>query len=116
MRARRADAQAGPAREADDLAAQPRDLAPRFEDVAADRRADLDHRLVHLALDLVVQPLFTLGEELLNVGPQLARLRVDDLKLFLDAEGEGRLRHEGRMSRTTSLRSADPPPLSYPSA
>ena len=95
MRSRGGDAHAVLARQADDLPAQPRDFRAGLGDVAADRRADLDDRVVHLPLDLVLEPLLPLGEELLDVRFQLARLRVDDLELFLDAEGEGRRWHGG---------------------
>src|SRR6266498_2328988 len=93
MRSGRGDPQPIIARDADDLAAQTDHFPSRLAHVLADRRADLDDRLVHLALDLILQPLLPLGEQLLNVGSQLARLWVDDLKLLFDAEGEARLRH-----------------------
>src|SRR5690349_1590263 len=100
MRSRRGDAQAVAAREVDDLAPQPRDLAPRLGHVAADRRAHLDDGIVHLALDLVFEDLLPLGEHLLDVRAQLARLRIDDLELLFDAEGEGR-GHRPSLSRAT---------------
>src|SRR2546428_565928 len=87
------DAQAALARQADDLAAKADHFAPGMSDVAADRGADFDHRFMHLALDLVLQPLLSFGEHLLDVRFQLARLRVDDLKFLFDAEREGGLGH-----------------------
>src|SRR5258705_10996099 len=51
--------------------------------------ADLDHRLVQLGLDLLVQDELTLLEHLRNVRAQLSRLRVDDLIFFLDADRQG---------------------------
>ena len=89
MRAGRGDSQAVLARQSDDLSAQPGHLAAGFTDITADRRAHFDHRFVHLPLDLILQPLLSLGEHLLDVRAQLARVRIDDLELFLDAEGEG---------------------------
>src|SRR5204862_126898 len=44
---------------------------------------------MHLALDLVFEDLLPLGEHLLDVRPELARVGVDDLKLLFDAEREG---------------------------
>ncbi len=90
MRAGGGDAQAILARQADDLAAQAGHFLARFGDVRADRGANLDHGIVHLAFDLFLETLFPFGEHLLDVGLQLTRLRIDNLKLFLDAEGEGR--------------------------
>ena len=76
---------------------QPDDLRPHLADVPADLRdvladagAELDDRLVHLGLDPLLEHALALLEHLLDVGAQLPRLRVDDLELFLDAEGEGR--------------------------
>src|SRR5687768_11107730 len=79
------------ARKLADLEAQPRDLAAGVGDIAADGRADLDDCVVHLPFDLILEALLTLGEHLLNVRFELARVRLDDLKLFFDAEGERRL-------------------------
>ena len=56
--------------------------------VLADRRADLDDRLVHLALDLVAERRRSRREQLADVRAQLPRGGVDDLELFLDADGE----------------------------
>ena len=56
----------------------------------ADAGADLDDRLVHLRLDALLEEEPALLEDLLDVGAQLARLRIDDLELLLDAEREGR--------------------------
>ena len=72
-------------------------------DVGADRRADLDDRLVHLALDLVLQPLLAFGKHLGDVRLQLARLRIDDLKLFFDPEGERWAWRHGEQSKASGL-------------
>ena len=105
MRARGGDAQSALAAEVDDLAPQPRHFAPRVLDVGADRRADLDDRLVHLALDLVLEPLLPFREHLRDVRAQLARLGIDDLELLLDAEGEGRFWRHGGKDISQSVRS-----------
>ena len=57
-------------------------------DVGADPRADLDDRLVHLALDLVAEHRRARRQQLGHVRAQFPRLRVDDLELLFDAEGE----------------------------
>ncbi len=90
VRAGGGDAQAVGAREADDLGAQPRHLAPRLLHVAADRRADLDDRVVHLALDLGLEQRLALRKHLLDVRLQLVRRGIDDLELFLDPDRERR--------------------------
>ena len=98
MRACRGDAQSVFACQADDLAAQASDFAPCFGDVLTNRSADLDHRVMHLPLDLLLEPLLPLGKHLLDVRLQLARLGIDDLKLLFDAEREGGLEHSCSLS------------------
>ncbi len=44
--------------------------------------------MVHLGFDLFIQRHLAFAEDLLDVGTQFARLRIDDLKLFLDPESE----------------------------
>src|SRR6476620_5822277 len=90
MRARRGDAQPILAGEPDELGPQPRHLAPGVIDVAADWRADFDHGIVHLPLDLILEAFLALGEHLLDVRLQLASLGIDDLKFLLDSERERR--------------------------
>ena len=65
-------------------AAQPHQLFANFLRRPADRRADLDDRLVQLRLHLPEEAVVVL-EELRDVRLQLASLRVDDLVLFFDA-------------------------------
>src|SRR6266478_9943189 len=55
----------------------------------ANLSAELDHRLMHLRLDLLLEHDLSTLEDFLDVRPQLARLRVDNRKLFLDAERVG---------------------------
>src|SRR5206468_12689618 len=61
--------------------------------------AEFDDRLVHLRLDLLLEHDLSTLEDFLDVRPQLARLRVDNRKLFLDAESVGVVfpAHSGRI-------------------
>ena len=56
-----------------------------------DRLANLgpefDHRLVHLRFDLLLEHDLAALENFLNVRAQFTRVRIDNRKLFLDAEG-----------------------------
>ena len=56
--------------------------------VAANFRAELDHGLMHLRLDPLLQHYLAILENLLNVRAQLARLGIDNGKLFLDPKSE----------------------------
>ncbi len=89
-------------RQPDDLGPHLADVLPHLRDVLADAGADLDDRLVHLGLDPLLQDEPALLQNLLDVGAQLPRLRIDDLELLLDAEREGGFFHAGR--RQASLR------------
>ena len=55
-------------------------------DRIANLGAELDHRLVHLGFDLLLEHHLAAFENLLNVRTQLARLRIDDGKFLLDPE------------------------------
>ncbi len=81
------DFQSAPAGHAGELAPQPDDLGAGLGDVAADVGPEFHDRLVHLGLDLFVEYDFSFAEDLLNVGTQFTRFRIDDLELFLDPEG-----------------------------
>ena len=63
-------------------------LLAQLADVGADLRADLDDRLMHLALDLLPEHWRTRRQELGDVRPQFSALGVDDLEFLFDAEGE----------------------------
>ncbi len=70
-------------------------LAPQFHHLLASTlrcrtnfRAKLDDRLVHLRFDVFLQGDLAVVENLLNVGTQLARFRIDDLEFLFDPEGE----------------------------
>ena len=68
------------------------DVGARLLNIRADAGADFDHRLMHLRLDLLAEDHPPLVDHLGDVRAQLARLRVDDLKLFFDSEREVRHR------------------------
>jgi hypothetical protein len=74
------------ARERRDDGAEVRDVRARLLYVVADARADLDHRLDHLRLDLLAEEHLPFLKHLRDVRTQLARLRIDDLKFFFDAK------------------------------
>ena len=88
VRAGGGDAEAGLFRQAGQVAAEAGDGAARAGDVVADLGADLDDRLVQLGPDALLEEDLAALDDLLDVGFQLARDRVDDLELLLDAEGE----------------------------
>src|SRR4030095_1508791 len=50
--------------------------------------AELDHRLVHLRLDLLFKDNLPILENLLDVRPQLARLRIDNREFLFDTESK----------------------------
>jgi hypothetical protein len=60
-------------------------LPSRVSGIAANLGADFHSRLVQLGFDLFLQHHFAIGQDLLNVRTQLARLGIDDLQFFLDA-------------------------------
>jgi hypothetical protein len=67
---------------------------------------------VQLRLDLAQDQLVLL-QDLRDVGAQLARLRIDDLVLFLDADGQGRrLSCDLLRGSTTNVARLEPPPAS----
>src|SRR5678816_2167490 len=66
-------------------------MRPGIIDVAANFRAQLDHRLMHLGLDLLLEGNFAVLKNLVNVRAQLASFGIDDGKFFLDAKGEDML-------------------------
>src|SRR6185503_8111640 len=66
------------------------DIQARFLNVRANTGADFDHRLMHLRLYLLAENHAALVHHLGDVRAQLARLGVDDLKLFFDSKSEVR--------------------------
>src|SRR6266545_2035701 len=87
MRASRRDLQSSFARELGQLAPKIDNVIARAFDIVANLGAKLDHRLVHLRLDLFLEQNFAALENFLNVRAQLARLRIDNGELLLDSEG-----------------------------
>src|SRR5690349_8255577 len=83
--------------EAGDDAAQARDVLAGFLDVATNASPDLDHRLNHFRLDLLAEQHLAFLEDLGDVRTQFARLRIDDLKFFLDAQRE-LIEHSGPLA------------------
>ena len=70
------------------FAAQTDHLLARFRRGAANIGPGFHDRLMHLRLDPFLHHDLAVAQDLLDVRLQLARLRIDDLELFLDAEGE----------------------------
>ena len=60
----------------------------RVTGILANVSADFHNRLVQLWFDLLFQNNFAVGENLLDMRTQFARLGIDDLQLFLNTEGE----------------------------
>ena len=68
---------------------QVQDVGLRFLDVLADTGADLDHRLVHLRLDALVELALALGNDLgVDVRAQIEGERINGLVLLFDSDGE----------------------------
>src|SRR5947209_20510833 len=63
-------------------------MGPRIDDRLADFGSELNHRLVHLRLDLLFEHDFSALEDFMNMGAQLARFRIDDGEFFFDTERE----------------------------
>jgi len=75
------------------LTAQAEHLLPRAADVGANFGPEFDDRLMHLRFDVFLEQHFPIGHKLLDVGTQLARDWINDLKFFLDSEGKNVPRH-----------------------
>ena len=70
-------------------------------DRLANLRAELDDRLVHLRLDLLLEQDLAALENFLNVRTQFARLGIDDREFFLDPERKDMI-WLGHVSKTAS--------------
>ena len=88
VRAGGGDAQADALRGIGEIAAIADDFLGQLADVRTDLGPDLDDRLVHLALDLIAEGGHARRQQLLHVRAKLPGLGIDDLELFLDADGE----------------------------
>jgi len=98
MRARGGDAETDALGGIREIAPDADDLFGQLLDVRADLRADLDDRLMHLTLDLIAEGRRAFREELGHVRPKLPCGGIDDLKFFLDADGEGVIHATRRLS------------------
>jgi hypothetical protein len=83
------DAQAHPLCGVRQIAPGADDLAGQLFDRSTDLGADLDNRLVHLALDVVAEGGRARREQFRDVRSELPGGGIDDLKFFLDADGKG---------------------------
>ena len=63
-------------------------MGTRIDNRLANFSAELNDRLVHLRLDLLFERNFPALEDLLDVRPKLACLRINDRKFLLDAESK----------------------------
>src|SRR4029453_4152156 len=88
MRADRRDFQSSFGRQLSKLAAEIDNVRARVLDRIANLRTQLDHRLMHLRLDLLFQNHLAALEDLLNIRTQLARFRIDNREFLFDTEGE----------------------------
>jgi hypothetical protein len=93
MRPCRRDLESTLGRQIDDRAAQPHQLRAQIRRTPAHLASHLDHGLVQLGLHFLEHEVITF-ENLGDVRSELPRGGVDDLVLFLDAEGEGGGMHE----------------------
>jgi hypothetical protein len=75
------------------LSAKIDNLLPGITRVAANLGAQFYDRLVQLGFDAVLQNHFAVRQNLLDMRPQLPRLRIDDLKFFLDPESKNVVFH-----------------------
>src|SRR6266550_346277 len=69
-------------------AAQACNIRSGFLNVLTDTCADLDHGLDHLGLDLLAENHLALFQELGDVRPQFASLRINYLKLLFNSQCE----------------------------
>src|SRR5512133_4196827 len=91
-------------------------MGTRIDNGLANFSAELNDRLVHLRLDLLFERNFPALEDLLDVRPKLACLRINDRKFLLDAESKRVLlcAHQGRKlpSKTARCHRGSSSPLS----
>ena len=86
MRPGRCDLQAIAPGDRGQITAKLDDLLARAGDVRTNFRAEFDDGLVHLRSDSLLQKYFAVGQNLLDVRTQFARLWIDDLEFLLDPE------------------------------
>ena len=88
MRPRRRHVQPGAIRRGHQFPARAVHLVQQLLHVFADIRARLHDGLVHLQLHLVGNARRSRGHQVHHVRTQFARHRVNNLKLFFDADGK----------------------------
>src|SRR4030095_6977775 len=78
--------------------------------------AELDHILVHLRLDLLFKDNLPILEDLLDVRPQLTRLRIDNREFLFNAESKRVVlgAHQGNKSPSKTRRCRGGPPAARP--
>ena len=79
-------------------------MRPRTADRVADFRAQLDDRLVHLRLDLLLEHDFSAFEDLVNMRPQLARRGIDDREFLFNTESKRVIFHQQRKKNIRRFR------------
>src|SRR6266849_6396887 len=108
MRSSRRDFQAILRSKRGQFAAKLNDLLPRTTSIGTYLGPELDHALVHLGFHVFFQNHFAAGQNLLDVGTQLARFRSDDLKFLLDAKCEDVIFRAHGSSKLTAMRASKP--------
>ena len=98
MRAGRGDAQFVARRQFCQLGSKLDDLRARASRITAHFGAQFDDRLMHLGLDLLLQDHLAARQNFLDVRSQFPRYRIDNLKLFLNADGKYVIFHPGQFS------------------
>src|SRR5207302_7434039 len=88
MRACSRDLQSRAFRGGDEFAARAMHFNAQLADVLADARTRLDDGLMQFVLHLLCDIRRSRGDELADVRTQLARRGINDLELFLDANGK----------------------------
>src|SRR5213076_1612366 len=88
-----------------EFAAQFDDVGTRVDDRLTNFGAKLDDGLVHLRLDLLFKRYFPALEDLLDVRPKLARLRIDDRELLFNTQSK-RVVLSAHVGRQISLKNA----------
>src|SRR6201994_2519780 len=95
-------------RDVDHLPPQVIQTVAGLDDGAADARAHLDDRLVHLRLAAFLEPALAFGQQLrLDMRAQVARYRINGLVLLFNAERE-RWAHSARLQRCVVVRLMSP--------
>src|SRR5438552_19012728 len=89
MRANGRDLQPIARSKAGRIAGETGTVLPGIGNVAANFGAELDHGLMHLGLDPLLQRHLAVLKNFVNVRARLRRLRINNGELFLDPKSEG---------------------------